>query len=456
MNYVLSDEKRKVYNAHRPESKQSAVCYAPLSSLYFGIGGWVTSCCVNRSYVLGEYPKNSIREIWDSAKRSEMAERMQCGDLSRGCQVCYDAIESGNFSGVSAKVYDELSDTRVTFPKKMDFELSNKCNLECIICRGERSSSIRKNREKLPPIESPYDDEFIKQLEAFFPYLEDCHFLGGEPFLIPIYLDIWERMIEINPNINVSLQTNGTILTDRVKRILESLPFSISVSIDSVEHDNYAKVRVNGNFDTVLKNMAYFKEYCTRKGTEMTISYTPMLKNWKELPKVVEFCNDWGVKVFFNTLSYPKHLALMNLEAEELERIVKYLKDYRFSTNSNIELTNATSYEDMVNLVEYWYDESKKRSVTVNVSPYHSLDAFFEAFRAYLNAISGDPELTYVEVRSKVEAILTIAEEGGKYQLAEDFIMALDFDKLYRYVPGVSLEELLVSFERSVAPLREV
>lgn len=454
MDFTLDPSVRANYDAQRAKRKRTAVCHAPTKGLYFGIGGWVTSCCVNRSHVLGEYPKQSIQEIWDSSKRQKMAERMQCGDLSKGCEVCYDAISSKNYSGASALVYDDLSDGSNDFPKKMDFELSNKCNLECVICRGERSSSIRKNREKLPPIQSPYDAEFIRQLEPFFVHLEDCHFLGGEPFLIPIYLDIWERMSQINPKIAISLQTNGTILTDRVKRILESLPFSISVSIDAVDHDLYAKVRVNGNFDTVLKNMAYFKSYCERKNTELTVSYTPMLKNWHELPNVIAFCNEWKIKVFFNTLSYPKHLALMNLESQELNTIIKTLESFDCPSSNELQQANAKSYLDVLSLIRYWHACSLKKSEQV-VSPYLTLDAFFDAFRSHLTNAVDDPAEKYVEIRSKVEAILTIAEESGKYQIAEDFIMALDFDKLVRYVPGVSVDELVVAFERGVAVLRE-
>lgn len=454
LSHILSDKIRAKYNSQRPKSRHDSVCHAPINSLYFGIGGWVTSCCVNRSHILGEYPANSVEEIWKGRRRMEIQGRMKAGDLSKGCEVCYASITSGNFAGTSARVYDLLSDSDSSFPKKMDFELSNKCNLECIICRGERSSSIRKNREKLPPIESPYDDEFIRQLEPFFEHLEEAHFLGGEPFLISIYLDIWEKMIEVNPTIKISLQTNGTILTERVKRILESMPFSISVSIDSVEHNLYSEVRKNGKFDTVLKNMEYFKEYCGRKNTELTISYTPMVKNWQELPKVIEFCNARGIKVFFNTLSHPRYLALMNMETSELKNVIEYLENFKFSTNDDVELANKKSFADVLNQIRYWHTESHKKGVVKTSPQYQSIDAYFNAFREFLERNVDQPNEMYIEIRSKVETILTIAEEAAKYQFVEDFIVALDFEKLVRYVPGVSVDELLISFESGVEQLR--
>jgi MoaA/NifB/PqqE/SkfB family radical SAM enzyme len=48
------------------------------------------------------------------------------------------------------------------YPSMLELELNNTCNLECVMCIGELSSSIRKNREKLPAIRSPYDEAFVE------------------------------------------------------------------------------------------------------------------------------------------------------------------------------------------------------------------------------------------------------------------------------------------------------
>jgi MoaA/NifB/PqqE/SkfB family radical SAM enzyme len=82
----------------------------------------------------------------------------------------------------------------INYPRVMEFELSNECNLECVMCNGYFSSSIRKNREKLPASVSPYNDQFVDELDQFIPHLTDAKFLGGEPFMIDIYLKIWERI----------------------------------------------------------------------------------------------------------------------------------------------------------------------------------------------------------------------------------------------------------------------
>ena len=121
----------------------------------------------------------------------------------------------------------------------MEFEMSNQCNLECIMCNGYVSSSIRQNRDKLPPVHSPYDEKFVTQLRPFIPHLREAKFFGGEPFLIPLYFKMWDAMMEINPSINIFVITNGTVLTDKVKTLLSLGNFELAVSIDSIRKDRY-------------------------------------------------------------------------------------------------------------------------------------------------------------------------------------------------------------------------
>ena len=56
---------------------------------------------------------------------------------------------------------------------------------------------------------------------------------GGEPFLIPFYLDLIDKIGELNKNCKIYIQTNGTILSDRIRKILNNNQISLSISIDS-------------------------------------------------------------------------------------------------------------------------------------------------------------------------------------------------------------------------------
>ncbi|HLP18740.1 MAG TPA: radical SAM protein, partial [Chitinophagales bacterium] len=289
----------KEYNQHRPLGPQKYACYAPFKSIYFGHHGRAIACCYNRTHLLGEYPKNSIKDIWFGAEADKLREFIKHDDLSLGCTGCKQQLVAGNFDAVKAKQYDERTMNRNRYPSVMEFELSNICNLECEMCSGDFSSLIRTKREKLPPLAMAYDDAFVKQLEEFIPYLDEVKFYGGEPFLIEIYYQIWEKIMEINPKVRISVQTNATVLNNRVKRILENTDFHINVSFDSLQKETYESIRINADFERTLENMKWFRDYAKSRNTFFGISACAMQQNWRELPAFIRFCNEWDVPVYF-------------------------------------------------------------------------------------------------------------------------------------------------------------
>ncbi len=285
--------------------------------------GNVTSCCFNRTHVLGNYPKQSLHEIWTGNKAAALRSAMKHNSFALGCQQCERMIDEGNEESVLIKHFDDYyaflpeAPSKITqvknfllsrkssilpAPAVFEFELSNTCNLECIMCGGKWSSAIRNNREKLPVIKNPYDDNFVLQLKDFLPTLKRANFLGGEPFLISIYYNIWETIIEVNPAIDVAITSNGTLINDRAKNIIDKLPnCRITLSIDSLVAATWEKIRVNGKFETLKKNI----DYLLNTGKLMSFSVCPIIQNRMEIPAIVSFCVKNNLDIYFNIVYEP-------------------------------------------------------------------------------------------------------------------------------------------------------
>ncbi|MFO1133127.1 MAG: radical SAM protein [Hyphomicrobiales bacterium] len=182
-----------------------------------------------------------------------------------------------------------------------------------------------------------------------FQHLTQAKFLGGEPFLIPIYADIWESIARINPEILVSITTNGTVLNKRAKAAIESLRSNIIVSIDSLDRGNYERIRRNARFDKVMEHFAYFRDYTKRKKTALTIAFCPMQQNWWELPSTVEFGNEHDVDIYFNTVTWPPEVSLNRLGPEELEEVIGFLESKTPKGSSAISARNISKYKDVIN-----------------------------------------------------------------------------------------------------------
>ena len=180
----ISDVKQ--YFHQRPCSTLEYFCAAPFKSMLFIQNGDVKVCHYNRGMSIGNYPKMSLIEIWNGAALNRIQDGIKSGDLSQGCFDCRNFLLKKNYESVPASRYDFLAKFKPEegYPVMLDFQLTNTCNLECIMCSGEYSSSIRKNREKGKAYHEPWDNAFIEQLKNFIPHIKAASFTGGEPFEI--------------------------------------------------------------------------------------------------------------------------------------------------------------------------------------------------------------------------------------------------------------------------------
>ncbi len=411
----ISDSLLKEYNSHRPLGPQKYSCYAPFKSIYFGHHGKAVACCFNRDYALGVYPKQSIKQIWQSTEADKLRDYIKHNDFSLGCLGCKQQLIGGNFDAVKAKQYDEQVLNRNGYPSVMEFELSNVCNLECEMCSGNFSSLIRAKREKLPPLVSPYDDAFVRQLEEFIPHLEEVKFYGGEPFLIEIYYQIWEKIMELNPKVRISVQTNATVLNNRVKRILENTNFHINVSFDSLQKETYESIRINAEYERTMENLKWYREYCRQRNTFFGVSVCAMTQNWRELPDFINFCNDLDVPVYFHTVSNPKHCSIREMKADEIKVVLDELSAFSFPEANAVQKKNRTHYINYVDQIKDWYNHAMK------VKRAKQSTSFADFAELLATHVQNDPSLTGEQKKVKEAAIRTKLQSVA-HILTDDFV----------------------------------
>jgi radical SAM protein with 4Fe4S-binding SPASM domain len=373
---MLKANQIESYNKVRSKNARNLICHAPFTSLNFEQNGNVSACCYNRSFSLGKIPEQSIDEIWKGTKADELRTYIKNNDLSGGCSACAEVIQSGNYQGTKAIYYDEfapkdnwfntLKNTfqkpELQMPRLFEFELSNSCNLECIMCNGYFSSAIRKNREQLPPIKNHYGDEFVEQLVPFLPYLTDTKFLGGEPFLIDIYFKVWDKIIEINSKIKVHITTNGSILNKKTKSYLEKLNAGIIISIDSLNKENYEAIRINAQLEDILQNVEYFIEYTQRKNTYLSFAICPIIQNRYDMPELLQFCNSKNIHIHFNTVWTPENTSLRFLDYQELKKVIDFYSTFTFENQSSLQKENNEKFQDYISQLNSWLLEAESKN----------------------------------------------------------------------------------------------
>lgn len=358
------------------EIAKPLVCQAPFKSLRFEHSGKVLASCYNRGYVLGEFPKNTLQEIWEGERIKALRMALNNNDFSLGCQTCGRDILQGNRDASGAAQYDYLKNWQSLngYPVMFDFEIGSTCNFECIMCSGEYSSSIRKNREGKTPYAAPFEDNidlFVEQLTPFLPHLKEMRFLGGEPFLMRSHQKIWDKSLEINPQILLSVLTNGSVMNTRIKEMLEEGNFKVSVSIDSLVKSTYESIRVNGVFEEVMENVKYFHKLNLKRGYAMNFNLCVMRQNWIEIPDYFKYCNENGIQVVLHTIEFPLHCAIWNLPSVKLQEILNLYEQVSFNSFVDANsLMNINTFNALVNQVRNWlkYALSKEsKSATVGI-----------------------------------------------------------------------------------------
>jgi MoaA/NifB/PqqE/SkfB family radical SAM enzyme len=357
------------YNQQRKDyAKGLPVCLAPFNNLYFKSSGVVSPCWLYAGKS-GKYPLDSLQDIWIGSIFDKIRSAIKRLDFDSGCSECKKDLANNNFKNFLGAKYD-CPYTIDGYPKIMEFELSNKCNLDCVMCRVSPAFLSRENWAWEPPEENIYDESFVKQLVPFIPYLEEARFNGGEPFLIDIYYDIWAEILRIKPSIKICVATNGTILAERTKAIMEKGMFYIGLSLDSLEPKNYESIRRNASLETTLKNMNYFIDYCRRKKTLLTIVVNPMRFNWHEMPSFVELGNTHDVPIEFNTIRRPENVSLWALSAGELTNIYDSLSKTVFSETPEMtqhQRYNISRYNHLVHVqIKNWVKDAQDRENSKN------------------------------------------------------------------------------------------
>ncbi len=368
------------FNKHRSKSDQKHVCHAPFKSMRFDQRGIVHTCCYNIEATLGRYPEMTVSEIWNSKEANKLRKKISEKDFSFGCRLCGNQLANGEYNTVKLKQYDNLPQAYNNYPVFLDFAIHNTCNLECVMCSGEFSSSIRKNRENLPEIALAYDSIFVDQLKEFIIHARDFVFAGGEPFLIDLYYKIWESINQLNPKANIHIVTNGTILNQRIKGLLSSGNYHITHSIDSFTKENYEFIRRNAKHEEVMKNMHYFKNYCTEKRTNFSINVCPVKQNRFEIPEIILFCNNLNTKLYLLNVVYPPSSSLISMSESECKDLINYYKNFNISEETEVEKHNYNQFYDLMQRVKGYYQKKiGNNSVVTTIGSVH-----FSVFTALL------------------------------------------------------------------------
>lgn len=176
-------------------------------------------------------------------------------------------------------------------PINATLAVTSSCNLRCKHCLAKDRCGSRQDFT-LEELKSLIQE--MARLKIF-----SAAVFGGEPFVRP---DILEIIHEISRYpINISINTNGTLIDEAMARELAPYRASFTISLDGSDPSVVEKIRGPGVFEKTTKAIALLR----RLNKPILVSTTVMGLNYRNIAEIARLGRDMGVTgVRFNHLFY--------------------------------------------------------------------------------------------------------------------------------------------------------
>lgn len=207
-------------------------------------------CCVNWDKHLDMNPK----EFWEGSIRKSALDKMNSNQPVKGCDVCYNKEKNKVTSDRHYwNVHKDIPTKKL--PTILDLDLSNLCNLKCVMCDASRSSQHAKDKGLGV---SAISRQYIESLLEISEELRLVTIQGGEPSIMEEFIYYFGELHKKGTCKNIDLQiiTNLTNLNTKFLAILpyfKSVRLSISVDAYGTANDY---IRWPSKFNSIEKNIS--------------------------------------------------------------------------------------------------------------------------------------------------------------------------------------------------------
>lgn len=188
----------------------------------------------------------------------------------------------------------KYSVSRLKTPRQLTFFVTNRCNARCKHCFYWKELNKSKDLELRE----------IRKITKSMGKVDSLLISGGEPFLRKDLYDIIVMFNRTNKTKDVTIPTNGSLTTDieqTVRRILTNTKMRISLPISleglNEKHDSIRGVK--GIFKKAVTTAMVMKRVNSKR-LKCYFTITVNNKNYKEIPKFIEFSKKLGLPISFN------------------------------------------------------------------------------------------------------------------------------------------------------------
>ena len=138
-----------------------------------------------------------------------------------------------------------------TFGREINYlriSVTEDCNQRCLYCMSENTIPRAWNALK--------DDEIVEVVEAATALgINKFRITGGEPLVRPGIVDLCRRVKQVPGVREVTLTTNGTLLSKYAEDLKNAGVNRVNISLDTLDADKFKQITRGGSLDKVLEGL---------------------------------------------------------------------------------------------------------------------------------------------------------------------------------------------------------
>jgi GTP 3',8-cyclase len=174
-----------------------------------------------------------------------------------------------------------MEDSYGRIAKKLRISVTDRCNMRCIYCMPD-------NNNKWIEKDNILDFDQITRIANIFARLgiEKIKITGGEPTVRPKIENLVRSLSRIEGIKSISMTTNGLLLEEKIKELVDSGLNSISISLDTFNSKKFKSITgVKGGLVKVLDSI----KIANSLGLRVKIN-TVIIRGWND-DEIIQFVN---------------------------------------------------------------------------------------------------------------------------------------------------------------------
>lgn len=395
-------------------------CSAPYISLYVGTQGEFTPCCIyDYRHKLSTYSgDDSILDHMNSPAAVKLRKDLHNGVKAKGCSHCWELEDRGelslrhNFNNhyEYEDIVKKTNENNFFLPdltlRYIDVRFSNKCNLKCVSCGSDWSTSwyndsvalglTDPNTKALKSITNT--EGLLTQLYNQIDNIRQIYFAGGEPLMLSEHYKLLLEIIRRKRADKIALLYSSNLAKlkygayDVVPLWKQFKEITIQASIDG-SHKRGEYLRTNLKWSQLEDNIELLQKECPH----IDFNIAPTI-SWMNSYNVVDLHREWVEKGYLkvgnihkNILHSPVQFTLWKLPKKHIDALI-------------------TKYTQHIDWIKSLDEDEYSKSVAVN------------AFKKTLNYIQKGSNLKKDSVRDKTYS---------KYQEKMDKLRKVDFFEIF-------------------------